>query len=109
MAPGSAERGKTQFNPALYNDPLGPVSIHFVPIEVIARGRGSSGVRGIEKGDWVVTIGHNLLQGNETQQAVVQPTPWDHILDLQHMQSRDLLNIIRKKQEQNEAMNLRTD
>ena len=108
-APDPAERGKTQFNPALYNDPLGPVSIHFVPVDVIARGRVSSGVRGIEKGDWVVTIGHNLLQGDESKQAVVQPTPWDHILDLQHMQSRDLLDIIRQKQEQNEAMNLRTD
>jgi len=108
-APDPAEQGKNRFNPALYNDPLGPVSIHFVPVEVIARGRASSGVRGIEKGDWVVTIGHNLLRSEDTQQAIVQPTPWDHILDLQHMQSRDMLDIVRQKQEQNEAMNLRTD
>ena len=108
-APDPEEQGKTRFNPSLYNDPLGPVSIRFVPVEVIARGRTSSGVRGIEKGDWVVTIGHNLLTSEEMQQAVVQPTPWDHILELQHMQSRDLLHIIRQKQEQNEAMNLRTD
>ena len=108
-APDPEEQGKTRFNPALYNDPLGPVSVRFVPVDVIARGRSSSGVRGIEKGDWVVTIGHNLLRSEETQKAVVQPTPWDHILDLQQMQSRDLLHIIRQKQEQNEAMNLRAD
>lgn len=96
----------SRFNPAIFNDPVGPVPVHFVPIEVVARGRMSSGVQGISEGDWVVTMGHNLLTSDEQQQAIVQPTPWDHILELQQMQSRDLLDIIRRKQEQNEAMNL---
>lgn len=81
--------------------PVGPVSVQFVPIEVVARGRTSSGVRGVQEGDWVVTLGHHLLEeSGESQQAVVQPTPWSHILDLQEMQSRDLLEIIREKQQQ---------
>ncbi len=40
------------------------------------------------------------------QLAIVQTTPWEHILELQQMQSRDLLDIIRAKQEQNEALKI---
>lgn len=86
------------------NEPVGPVSVQFQPVDVVARGRTSSGVRGVREGDWVVTLGHHLLaDSNEAQQAVVQPTPWEHILDLQEMQSRDLLEIIREKQEQSRS------
>lgn len=85
-------------------DPVGPVAVQFVPIEVVARGRTSSGVRGVEEGRWVVTLGHHLLDdGGEEQQAIVQPTPWEHILELQQMQSRDLLDIIQEKQQQTEV------
>lgn len=85
-------------------EPVGPVSVEFVPIEVVARGRTSSGVNGIEEGDWVVTLGHHLLSDAEDgQQAIIQPTPWEHILDLQQMQSRDLLDIIQQKQQQTEV------
>lgn len=82
-----------------FSDPVGPVSVRFVPVEVVARGRATSGISGVEEGDWVVTLGHHLLENsNAPQQAIVQPTPWDHILDLQRMQSRDLLDVIREKQ-----------
>lgn len=83
------------------DEPVGPVTVRFVPIEVIARGRMSSAVAGVEPGDSVVTLGHHLLASRDEQQAVVQPTPWEHILDLQQMQSRDLLDIIREKQQEN--------
>ena len=79
--------------------PVGPVPIRFVPIEIIARGRLSSAVRGVEPGDWVVTLGHHLLEGNESGQALIQPTPWEHIMRLQQMQTRDLLDLIRRRQE----------
>jgi len=79
--------------------PIGPVPIRFVPVEIIARGRLSTAVRGVEPGDWVVTIGHHLLEGNESGQALIQPTPWDHIIRLQQMQTRDLLDLIRRRQE----------
>ncbi|HEX6992690.1 MAG TPA: efflux RND transporter periplasmic adaptor subunit [Gammaproteobacteria bacterium] len=79
--------------------PVGPVPIRFVPIEIIARGRLTTAVRGVEPGDWVVTLGHHLLEGNESGQALIQPTPWDHIMRLQQMQTRDLLDLIRTRQE----------
>jgi HlyD family secretion protein len=80
-------------------DPSGPVSVELVPIEVVARGRLVSAVRGVEEGQWVVTVGHELLSRNESGRAVIQPTPWEHIMRLQQMQTRDLLDMIRQKQE----------
>jgi hypothetical protein len=75
------------------------VPVSFVPIEIVARGRMTTAVRGVEPGDWVVTLGHHLLEGNDSGQALIQPTPWDHIMRLQQMQTRDLLDIIRTRQE----------
>jgi multidrug efflux pump subunit AcrA (membrane-fusion protein) len=80
-------------------EPVGPVLVRFVPVDVIARGRMTSGVRGVAEGAWAITLGHNLLSGTDEQQAIVQPMSWEHILDLQQMESRDLLEIIRGKQQ----------
>jgi hypothetical protein len=80
-------------------DPSGPVTVEFVPIDVVARGRLATAVNGIEAGQWVVTVGHELLSRNETGKAVIQPTPWEHIMRLQQMQTRDLLDVIQRKQE----------
>jgi RND family efflux transporter MFP subunit len=90
-------------------DPVGPVSVRFAAVDVVARGRASSGISGVEPGDWVVTIGHHLLMNSNDDQAIVQPTAWDHILDLQQMQSRDLLDVIAEKQRQNEARTFEAD
>jgi HlyD family secretion protein len=68
--------------------------VNFVPVDVVARGRMLSGVTGVEPGDWVVTMGHRMLSSRDAPAAIIQPTPWDHIMNLQQMQSRDLLNII---------------
>ncbi|HEY8520719.1 MAG TPA: efflux RND transporter periplasmic adaptor subunit [Gammaproteobacteria bacterium] len=81
-------------------EPSGPVAVEFVPVRVIARGREASAVEGVEPGQWVVTVGHHLLSSGDANQAVVQPTPWDHIMRLQRMQSRDLLEMIERRQEQ---------
>ncbi|HEX6997269.1 MAG TPA: efflux RND transporter periplasmic adaptor subunit [Gammaproteobacteria bacterium] len=81
-------------------EPSGPVAVEFVPVRVIARGREASAVEGVEPGQWVVTVGHHLLSSSDSGQAVVQPTPWDHIMRLQRMQSRDLLEMIQLRQEQ---------
>jgi RND family efflux transporter MFP subunit len=94
---------QTPLGPLQLEQPLGPVSVLFVPVNVVARGRATSAISGAEPGQWVVTLGHRLLANADNQQAVVQPTPWQHILDLQQMQSRDLLDVIRNKQEQNAA------
>jgi HlyD family secretion protein len=78
--------------------PAGPVTVEFVPVEVIARGRLSAAVQGVDEGQWVVTVGHELLSRNDTGLAVIQPTPWEHIMRLQQMQTRDLLDLIQRKQ-----------
>jgi hypothetical protein len=88
-------------NPSL--DPVGPVPVRFSPVEIVARGRTSTAVAGVQPADWVVTLGHHLLNSNDEGQAIVQPTPWEHILNLQEMQSRDLLDVIRQKQSDNEG------
>jgi multidrug efflux pump subunit AcrA (membrane-fusion protein) len=89
--------GEPAFDPATL-EPVGPVPVRFVPVSVVARGRQTSSVRGVESGQWVVTLGHHLLTSNESGLALVQPTQWDHILRLQEMQSRDLLNLIEQQQ-----------
>ncbi|HEX5048539.1 MAG TPA: efflux RND transporter periplasmic adaptor subunit [Gammaproteobacteria bacterium] len=80
-------------------DPSGPVTVAFVPVRVVARGRLVTAVEGLAADDWVVTVGHELLANNDSGKAIVQPTPWEHILRLQQMQTRDLFDVIRRKQE----------
>ena len=78
-------------------EPAGPVAVRFVPITVVARGRQATAIEGVAEGDWVVTVGHHLLANNDSGQAVIQPTPWDHIMRLQQMQTRDLLELIQQR------------
>lgn len=75
---------------------FGPVNIRFLPVQVVAQGRQVSGIRGISSGDYVVTIGQNLLASGRDQ-ANVRVIEWDRMIELQEMQSRDLLEMIRKK------------
>jgi RND family efflux transporter MFP subunit len=89
--------GQPTFDPTTL-EPVGPVPVRFVPVQVTARGRQTSSLRGVEPGQWVVTLGHHLLSSNDSGLALVQPTAWDHILRLQDMQSRDLLRLIEQQQ-----------
>ena len=99
---GSAEsRGYSISNPTY--EPVGPVPVQFAAVEIVARGRSATAIEGVQPADWVVTLGHHLLATRSEAQAIIQPTPWDHILGLQEMQSRDLLDIIREKQDANVA------
>ncbi|MCB1163690.1 efflux RND transporter periplasmic adaptor subunit [bacterium] len=68
----------------------GPVDFRFVPVQVIASGRMEAGVSGVETGDWVVTLGQNLL-GPERSQAKARPVGWDWVEKLQSLQREDLL------------------
>ncbi|TVQ74564.1 MAG: efflux RND transporter periplasmic adaptor subunit [Balneolaceae bacterium] len=74
----------------------GTSPVRFVPVDVVARGRQVSGIAGIPNDTWVVTLGHNLLLRG-AERANVRPVDWDHILNLQQMQSRDLFDIIQEK------------
>lgn len=75
---------------------IGPTGVDFVPINIVAQGREVTGVTGIEAGDLVVTIGQNLLASGR-EEARVRVISWDRILELQQLQNRDLLDMIREK------------
>ncbi len=76
-----------------------PVAFDFVPVEVVAKGRMEAGVRGVERGKWVVTIGQNLL-GGESGEARVRPVKWERVEQLQRLQHEDLmLEVIKRQQE----------
>ncbi|MFU8811467.1 MAG: efflux RND transporter periplasmic adaptor subunit [Balneolaceae bacterium] len=75
-----------------------PTEMEFVPINVVARGRETAGVTGVQSGDWVVTIGQNLLINNEAGQARIRAVSWNRIIDLQRLQPQDLLReVMREK------------
>ncbi len=71
-----------------------PTDIEFLPIEVVARGRDAAGVNGIRSGDWVVTVGQNLLVRDNSEFARVRPVEWDEIMDMQRLRPQDLLREI---------------
>lgn len=75
-----------------------PVPFEFVPVEILAKGRMSAGIRGVEPGDWVVTIGQDLL-GGESGRAKVRPVDWTWVEQLQNLQREDLLQEVMKKQQ----------
>ncbi len=78
---------------------IGPAPVTFVPIDMVAKGRLISGIEGISQDSWVVTLGQNLLvRGSD--EANVRPVDWDHIINLQEIQSRDLFDIIENKMAQ---------
>ena len=71
-----------------------PETVHPVelrPVEVLAEGRGRTGVRGVEPGEWVVTVGQQLLAGRESPRARVRSVAWQRVLELQELQREDLL------------------
>jgi RND family efflux transporter MFP subunit len=74
------------------------------PVEVLAEGRGTAGVRGVEEGEWVVTLGQHLLQqrleavGGEATEARVRATSWTHVIALAGLQREDLLDQFLAKQ-----------
>lgn len=69
------------------------------PIEVLARGRQVAGIRGVEPGEWVVTLGQHLLAAEDGASARVRPTTWEQVLDLQGLQREDLLRGFLDKQQ----------
>ena len=57
-----------------------------------------AGIRGINPGTWVVTIGQNLL-GGESNTARVRVVDWGWVEELQRLQRDDLLEEIMQKQQ----------
>lgn len=80
--------------------------ILFRPLEVLAEGGGTVGVRGVEEGEWVLIVGHHLVrerarrqEGDAAVLARVRAARWDRILEFQSLQREDLLADFLDKQE----------
>ena len=75
-----------------------PVGFEFVPVEVVAKGRMVAGIRGVDPGVWVVTLGQDLF-GGEDGEARVRPVSWAWVENLQNVQREDLIkDIVESKQ-----------
>jgi len=77
-----------------------PTDVEFMSVEVLARGRDAAGVTGVRSGDWVVTVGQNLIDRDNSNRARVRPKSWRSIVEMQRLQPQDLL---RQIMEQNVA------
>ncbi|PAU94729.1 efflux transporter periplasmic adaptor subunit [Aliifodinibius salipaludis] len=108
--PNSGEEGVfvatslgSEIQPAEQVDPenppplTAPTEVQFKSIDVIAEGRMEVGVEGIEPGNWVITVGQNLLSSG-SQQARVRTSSWERILALQGLQRQDLLQRVLNRQ-----------
>jgi multidrug efflux pump subunit AcrA (membrane-fusion protein) len=80
--------------------PQEPRSVKFRPVEVLADGRATVGVGGLEEGDWVVTVGQHLLARDGDTTARVRATTWDRVLELQDLQREDLLQSFLDRQQE---------
>ena len=84
-----------------------PVAFEFVPITVIARGRTVAGVSGVQPGQWIITLGQDLL-GGKPGDAKVRKVDWKWVERLQHLQREDLLEEFMKKQQESSRGEPRT-
>jgi RND family efflux transporter MFP subunit len=73
-----------------------PADFKFVPVDVLAKGRMEAGIRGIDAGKWVITLGQNLLGGEEGM-ARVRPVQWAWVERMQKLQREDLMEELVKK------------
>jgi len=77
-----------------------PTPVIFRPVVVMARGRGVAGVTGISMGDWVVTVGQDMLASRTGDvSARARPVTWQRIAGLQSLQDQDLLIEFMDKQQ----------
>lgn len=75
-----------------------PTPVQFKVIDVLAQGRMELGVRGLESGKWVVTVGQDLLTEGRNE-ARIRTMSWERIFQLQQLQREDLLKQIMKERE----------
>ena len=75
-----------------------PTPVQFKPVDVIAQGRMELGVNGLESGQWIVTVGQDLLSEGRTQ-ARIRTMSWERIFQLQQLQREDLLKEIMQERD----------
>jgi RND family efflux transporter MFP subunit len=77
-----------------------PTPMQFQPVEVIAEGSEVAGVRGIDSGTWVITVGQELLmQRGGDVDARVRAMEWERIMSLQRLQDQDVLRDFLERQQ----------
>jgi HlyD family secretion protein len=79
-----------------------PTTLVFREVDVLARGREAAGVSGIREGEWVVVVGHDLIDSDldAEVQARIRGREWDHIVGLQSLQQHDVLRRFMEKQQE---------
>jgi multidrug efflux pump subunit AcrA (membrane-fusion protein) len=80
-----------------------PRALRFQPVDVVAKGAQTTGIRGVDAGAWVVVVGQHLLAaqtGEGPPQGRVRRMAWDRILELQRLQRDDLLRDFMDRQQQ---------
>jgi HlyD family secretion protein len=70
-----------------------PVSVKFVTIDILAKGRMDVGVNGLKPGVWVVTVGQDLISSGNGM-AKVRTVSWKRVLAMQQLQREDLLKSV---------------
>lgn len=68
-----------------------PLPVRLRTLNIIARGANEVAVADVEPGQWVVTLGQNLLSSDGRSQARARPVTWAHVLELQGLNREDLL------------------
>lgn len=74
-----------------------PLDFEFVPVDVVAQGRMEAGLRGVDEGAWVITLGQNLLGGGDGR-ARVRPVRWERVEHLQHLQRENMMEEVIERQ-----------
>jgi len=79
-----------------------PTPTRFRQVEILAEGSQTAGIRGIEPGDWVITVGQNLLStsADDRVDARVRPMSWSRLMALQRLQDTDLLQRVLNRQQE---------
>lgn len=77
----------SQVDPPALSD---PVAVRFRPVGIVARGEMEVAVSDVQPGDWVVTIGQDLLSTGRNL-ARVEEVSWEHVMELQGLEPEDLL------------------
>lgn len=84
-------------------DPVGEVRSEALAVErrtvrLLAEGRGVAGVEGLAAGEWAVAVGQHLLAQDDRSLARVRSASWERMLELQALQSEDVLARFLEKQ-----------
>lgn len=93
-------RGLAEGVPASLDVPEQPRGVELRPVEVLAEGRATVGVTGVQPGEWVVIVGQHLLARDGEATARVRPTSWERVLELQGLQREDLLQRFLDRQQE---------